>query len=103
MIRVVDASVIIGLIRGEKIKPEIHLLLEQNVFCSSVNYSESLNSLTQKLSINAAQADELVSGLGFTVVPFSTGQGLLSAQLGERTYGKGISFADRPALPLALR
>jgi ribonuclease VapC len=68
---------------------------------SAVNYSEVLKKAVEAGgAIEAAAA--VLEGLQLKIIPFTERQAATAAGLFPKTRGKGLSFADRACLALAL-
>jgi PIN domain nuclease of toxin-antitoxin system len=97
---VLDASALIALLRKEKGAAVVARHLEGAVV-SAVNYSEVLKKTVETGgTIEAASA--FIDGLQLRIVPFDHGQAAVAASLFPETRNKGLSFADRACLGLAL-
>jgi PIN domain nuclease of toxin-antitoxin system len=97
---VLDASALLAVLRKEKGAAVVERHLEGAVI-SAVNYSEVLKKTVEAGGMIEA-ASAFIEGLQLTIVPFGQPQAEVAANLFPKTRNKGLSFADRACLGLAL-
>src|SRR5262249_4561210 len=97
---VLDASALLALVRKEKGAEVVERHLEGAVV-SSVNYSEVLKK-TVEAGGKIEEAAVRMEGLQLKIIPFGERQAAMAAGLYPKTRNKGLSFADRVCLALAL-
>jgi ribonuclease VapC len=97
---VLDASALLAVLRKEKGAEVVKRHLEGAVI-SAVNYAEVLKKTVEAGGlIDAAAA--FIEGLQLAIIPFGKGHAVTAAGLFPKTRNKGLSFADRACLALAL-
>jgi ribonuclease VapC len=95
-----DASALLALLRKERGADVVARHLPGAVV-SVVNYSEVLKKAVEVGgTIESAQA--VLDGLQLKIIPFGERQAVIAAGLFPKTRSKGLSFADRACLALAL-
>ncbi|MEZ6101697.1 MAG: type II toxin-antitoxin system VapC family toxin [Pirellulaceae bacterium] len=97
---VLDTSALVAILRNEKgadqVKDRLH-----DALISSVTLSEVLCKTIDKSGrLEAARA--MLSCLPLDTVPFDAEQAAIAASIHESTLGRGITFAGRACLALAL-
>lgn len=98
---VLDASVILAVIHGERGSEKLSPELLANAFVSSVNLAEVYGKLVAK-GWEAAQAWEDSVGVVGQVLPFTVEQAKRTGTLTSSTRPIGLSLGDRACLALAL-
>jgi PIN domain nuclease of toxin-antitoxin system len=97
---VLDASVVLALIQGERLQDSVHDILDGAVM-SAVNLAEVLTRLTDVGMITSPATRALLRLLG-RIEPFSAPRAYASAALRPQTTHLGLSLGDRACLALAL-
>jgi ribonuclease VapC len=98
---IADSSVIIALIRGERLEERVALLAAQKrMVISAVNYAEVMQVAVRKLP-DAAKSVASVESLDLNVVEFTKHQSITAARLWPATCHLGLSLGDRACLALA--
>ena len=97
---VLDASALLAVLRKERGAEAVerHLL---GAALSTVNYSEVLKKAVEAGGMLDAAAG-IIEGLQLDIIPFSKRQAADAAGLFTTTRDKGLSFADRACLALAI-
>jgi PIN domain nuclease of toxin-antitoxin system len=98
---VLDASALLALLHREP-GAEVVERRMAGACLSTVNYSEVLKKAVEKGGTLAA-AGAAVRALQLAIIPFDERQAAEAAGLYSRTRDKGLSFADRACLSLAIR
>jgi ribonuclease VapC len=97
---VLDASAVLAYALGERgadvVQPRLF-----GAIMSAVNYSEVLKKTLERGG-DMRDTAQLLQGARVDVVPFDSGQAAGAAKLFHATKAKGLSFADRAALSLAI-
>lgn len=96
---VLDASVVIALLRDERFDSDLITLIE-GAFLSAVNLSEVLARLSDEST--AGPRTERVLSVLKEIVPFTESQARLAASLRAHTKHLGLSLGDRACLSLAI-
>ncbi len=96
---VVDASVVIAVLRGEPLEPGTVARLAHATICAT-NYAEIITYVA-KLNDPGQQLRRLVGGLGLDVVPLDEDRAAAAGELTPRTASSGLSLGDRCCLSLA--
>lgn len=97
---VLDASALLALLQREQGADVVAAVL-QDASVSTVNWSEVM----QKALVQGIETDDMQSefeALGVKIVPFSTSQAELAAQLWQESKSLGLSLGDRACLALAM-
>ena len=96
---VVDASVVIAVLRGEPLDPRTVARLASATICAT-NYAEVITYIA-KLNDPDQRLRHLVAGLGLEVVPLDEDRAVAAGELTPRTASSGLSLGDRCCLSLA--
>lgn len=94
---VLDASVVLAIVQGEAIHPDIFGLLEGAVM-SAVNYAEVRAKRADLEPVPYPRMDDLLD----RIEPFTSTQAIISGELRPLTRRAGLSLGDRACLALAL-
>jgi ribonuclease VapC len=94
---VLDASVVLAIVQGEAIHPDIFGLLEGAVM-SAVNYAEVRAKRADLKPVPYPRMDDLLD----RIEPFTSTQAIISGELRPLTRRAGLSLGDRACLALAL-
>jgi ribonuclease VapC len=97
---VLDASALLALLHREPGAETVERHIP-GAYLSTVNYSEVLKKAIEKGGTLSAAASA-VRGLRLAIVPFDELQAADAAGLYAKTREKGLSFADRACLALAI-
>lgn len=97
---VLDASVLIALIRNERMDDAVSEIFEGS-FVSAVNFAETLTHLAEHASGSFPQAPSIFSLLA-PIEPFTAAQAQLAARLRPHTKAAGLSLGDRACIALAM-
>ena len=98
---VLDASALLAALHDEPGSDMVTPLLPRCAM-SAVNWSEVVQKSLGR-GVNIAGMRDDITSLGMTIVPFSTEDSELAAQLWLETRARGLSLGDRACLALALR
>jgi PIN domain nuclease of toxin-antitoxin system len=97
---VFDASVLIAILQGERVSPDVYDVLEGAVI-GAVNFAEVLTKMEDAKAWGLAEVEILVK-LFNRIEPFTVAQAHSVASLRSRTKQFGLSLGDRACLALAL-
>lgn len=97
---VLDASVLIAVIRNEHMDDAVIAVLE-GAYVSAVNFAETLTFLAEHASGSSPHAPSIFSVLQ-PVEPFTAEQAETAASLRSHTKAAGLSLGDRACIALAL-
>jgi ribonuclease VapC len=97
---VLDASALLAVLRKERGAEVVERHLA-GAALSAVNYSEVLKKAVEAGGVLDAAA-AVIEGLQLDIIPFSERQAAVAAGLFAKTRDKGLSFADRACLALAI-
>lgn len=97
---VLDASALLAFLQRESGADlvERHLV---GAAMSTVNYSEVLKKVAENGG-SIQEAAAVIQSLQLDIIAFDERQAMVAAALLPRTQGKGLSFADRACLTLAM-
>jgi PIN domain nuclease of toxin-antitoxin system len=96
---VVDASVVIAVLRGEPLDPRTVARLANATICAT-NYAEIITYIA-KLNDPTQRLRHLVGGFGLVVAPLDEDRAAAAGELPPRTASSGLSLGDRCCLSLA--
>jgi len=96
---VVDASVVIAVLRGEPLQPWVVERLASSTICAS-NYAEVVSYVT-KLEAPDTELRALIDGFGLEIVALDRERAATVGELTPRTSSFGLSLGDRCCLSLA--
>lgn len=98
---ILDASALLSFLQNEPGNNQVEAVLPEAVICS-VNWSEVVQkTIGAGVDINGMRED--LEALGLRILPFSTEEGELAAQLWQQTRQAGLSLGDRACLSVGLR
>jgi len=97
---VLDASALLAYLHQEPGSAEVKAVIGDAVI-GTVNWCEVAQKVEQR-GLDTAQVTRLLEEMGLEIVPFSSAQANLAAQLWEQTRRHGLSLADRACLALAI-
>ncbi len=95
---VLDASVLLAVLKGEALDERMHMLLE-GALLSTVNLAEVLTKVYEDPSIEDDAVDEILAILR-PPEPFTEQQAKFAAQLRPVTAAVGLSLGDRACIAL---
>ena len=96
---VIDASVVIAILRGEPLQSWVTERLVDSRICAT-NYAEVATYIA-KLDDPKKELGKLLDGLGFDVVALDRTRAVTAGSLAPRTSALGLSLGDRCCLSLA--
>lgn len=97
---VLDASVVIALLKQEPGCDQVEPYLVDSVICS-VNYAEVVSYFAHK-GLSPLQIDDMLKPLPMTIVPVDEDMARLAGMLRTETAHAGLSLGDRFCLALAI-
>lgn len=98
---ILDASALLSFLQNEPGNNQVEAVLPEAVICS-VNWSEVVQkTIAAGVDINGMRED--LEALGLRILPFSTEEAELAAQLWQQTRQAGLSLGDRACLSVGLR
>lgn len=101
MTAVLDASALLAFLQNEPGCDQVEAVLPEAVI-SSINWAEVMQkSIAAAIDINGMRGD--LEALGLRIVPFSTEEAEISAQLWQQTRPIGLSLGDRACLSTSIR
>ena len=101
MMVILDASALLSFLQNEPGNNQVEAVLPEAVICS-VNWSEVVQkTIAAGVDINGMRED--LEALGLRILPFSTEEAELAAQLWQQIRQAGLSLGDRACLSVGLR
>lgn len=101
MTTVLDASALLSFLQGEPGGDRVEPVLPEAVM-STVNWAEVLQkSIAAGVDTDGMRDD--LEALGLVIVPFTTEDAELTAQLWQHTHRCGLSLGDRACLSVGVR
>lgn len=98
---ILDASALLSFLQNEPGNNQVEAVLPEAVICS-VNWSEVVQkTIAAGVDINGMRED--LEALGLRILPFSTEEAELAAQLWQQARQAGLSLGDRACLSVGLR
>ncbi|HQU62047.1 MAG TPA: type II toxin-antitoxin system VapC family toxin [Nitrosomonas sp.] len=98
---ILDASALLSFLQNEPGNNQVEAVLPEAVICS-VNWSEVVQK-TIAAGVDIKGMREDLEALGLRILPFSTEEAELAAQLWQQTRQAGLSLGDRACLSVGLR
>jgi len=98
---ILDASALLSFLQNEPGNNQVEAVLPEAVICS-VNWSEVVQK-TIAAGVDSNGMREDLEALGLRILPFSTEEAELAAQLWQQTRQAGLSLGDRACLSVGLR
>lgn len=98
---ILDASALLCFLQNEPGNNQVEAVLPEAVICS-VNWSEVVQK-TIAAGVDIKGMREDLEALGLRILPFSTEEAELAAQLWQQTRQAGLSLGDRACLSVGLR
>jgi len=93
---ILDASALLSFLQNEPGNNQAEAVLPEAVICS-VNWSEVIQK-TLAAGVDISGMREDLEALGLRILPFSTEEAELAAQLWQQTRQAGLSLGDRACL-----